>query len=126
MPHFDQGTWLAYRTKTAQEMGPPKLPAHVALPGAKAAISHEHLLAHHDTGKSEHEIVQRVNAKWAQAHAEQTAEHARWVAGPYAEALMEMRHRADEKAAEEMRQRVLFNEILRERGDRARDAETSR
>lgn len=117
MPHFDQSTWLAYRARAAQEMGPPKLPAMVALPGAKAAISHEHLVAHHDTGRGEHEIVQRVNAKWADAHAERTAEHARWVAGPYAEALEEMRRRAAEKQAEEMRQRALFAEILRERAD---------
>lgn len=122
MPNFDQSTWLAYRAMAAQEMGPPQPPQMVALPGAKAAISHDHLLAHQDAGRGEHEIGERVNAKWAEANAEQTAAHARWVAGPYSEAIGEMRRRAAEEAAAEMRKQAMFEQILREREGHAGDA----
>lgn len=118
MTSFDQATFLAYRAMAAQEMGPPKLPAHVALPGAKAAISHAHLLAHQDAGRHEHAIVERVNAKWERDNTTVIAEHQRWASGPYNDAIVEMRERAVEAAAEEMRRKALFEEIMRERGER--------
>jgi hypothetical protein len=115
MPNYDQSTWLAYRALSAQEMGPPELPEHVALPGAKAAISHAHLLAHQDAGRQERDVVERVNAKWQQANADLLAEHAAWASGPYHDAIEQMRTDAAEKAAEELRRRALFEQILRER-----------
>jgi hypothetical protein len=115
MPNYDQSTWLAYRALSAQEMGPPELPEHVALPGAKAAISHAHLLAHQDAGRQERDVVERVNAKWQQANADLLAEHAAWAAGPYQAAIEQMRHDADTKAAERLRKQALWDEIVSER-----------
>lgn len=115
--NFDQSTFLAYRARAAQEMGDPQPPEMVALPGAKAAISHDHLLAHQANGRGEHEITARVNAKWAEAHADQTEQHARWVSGPYTQAIEEMRRRAAEEMAAEMRKQAMFDQILQERAD---------
>jgi hypothetical protein len=115
MPNFDQSTWLAYRVQTAQEMGPPKLPELVALPGAKAAVPHAHLLAHQEAGRLEQDVIKRVNAKWREANAASLEEHDRWVAGPYAGAIAEMRKREMATAAEQLRKQALFEEILKER-----------
>lgn len=117
-PSFDQSTWLAYRAQAAQEMGPPKLPAMVALPGAKAAVSHAHLLAHQDAGRGGHDITERVNAKWRERNAATLAEHAQWVSGPYAGAIEAMRKQAAEKAAEQLRRQTAFEQIMREREER--------
>lgn len=118
MPNYDQSTFLAYRAQAAREVGPPKPPKMVALPGAKAAISHDHLLAHQDAGRCERDIVDRVNAKWSAAHADEAQEHAQWVAGPYSEAIEEMRRRQADKMAAEMRKQAFFDQILRERDGR--------
>lgn len=115
MPHFDQSTWLAYRVQSAQEMGPPDPPKHVALPGARVAIPHEYLLAHQSLGRGEVEVVSRVNEKWRQEAAQRLSEHAEWVSGPYADAIAEMRRKAAEKTAEDMRKRAFLDEILSER-----------
>lgn len=116
-PSFDQSTWLAYRAQAAQEMGPPQLPAHVALPGAKAAVPHDRLVAHQEAGHDQHEIVARANERWERDHAGAIEEHQRWAAGPYAEALEQLRHAAAEKAAEKMRREAAFEQILKERAD---------
>ena len=115
MTSFDQATFLAYRVQTAAEMGPPKLPAHVALPGAKTAIAHDRLLAHQDAGHDQHEIVARANERWTRDNASVITEHQRWAAGPYHDAIEQMRKDAAEKAAEELRRRALFEQILAER-----------
>lgn len=87
----------------------------VALPAAKAAISHDHLLAHQSLGRREVDVVVRVNEKWQQEGAQRLSEHASWVSGPYTAAIVEMRKRAAEKAAEELRRRAMFEQILKER-----------
>lgn len=118
MTNFDQSTWLAYRVQTAQQMGDAALPALVALPGAKAAISHDRLLVHQASGKRELEIVERINANWRELNKDRLAEHDAWVAGPYSSAIQQMRERAIQKAAEEMRKRATFEQILEERNAR--------
>jgi hypothetical protein len=115
MPNFDQSTWLAYRVRTAQEMGPPKLPSHVALPGAKAAVPHDRLIAHQEAGHDQHEIVARANERWDRDNSGVIEQHQRWAAGPYQAAIEQMRIDAAEKAAEELRRRALFEQILAER-----------
>lgn len=118
MPNFDQSTWLAYRVQAAQQMGPPQAPGMVALPGAKAAVSHDRLLAHQQAGHDQAEIVARVNARWEQDNAAVVEEHNLWAAGPYASALEQMRKQAAEKAAEQMRKQAVFDQILAERDAR--------
>ena len=113
--HYDLATFLANRAAVAKEMGPPKPPAHVALPGAKRAIEHDRLVAYQQAGRSHDVIVERVNARYRDENAGRLAEHARWVAGPYQAAIEEMRRRAAEKAAEEMRRRALFEQLVAER-----------
>lgn len=118
MASFDQSTWLAYRAQAALEMGPPQPPGMVALPGAKTAVAHDRLLAHQQAGRGQDEIVARVNARWGQDNSAVVEEHQRWAAGPYAEALEQMRRQAAEKAAEKMRKQAAFDQILAERDAR--------
>lgn len=118
MTSFDQATFLAYRAQAAAEMGPPKLPAHVALPGAKTAVAHDRLLAHQEAGHDQHEIVARANERWARDNASVITEHQRWAAGPYHDAIEQMRREAAAQAAEKMRAAAVFEEILREREER--------
>jgi hypothetical protein len=115
MTSFDQATFLAYRAQAAAEMGPPKLPSHVALPGAKAAVPHDRLIAHQEAGHDQHEIVARANERWDRDHAGAIEEHQRWASGPYQAAIEQMRKDAAEKAAEELRRRALFEQIIAER-----------
>ena len=63
--HYDQSTWMAKRVADATVLGPPKLPGHVALPGAKVAIPHDRLVAYQEAGLGEHQIRERVNARHA-------------------------------------------------------------
>lgn len=115
MPQFDQSTWLAYRVVAARDIHPPAHPPAVVPPGAKVAIPHDVLLAHQASGKSEPEIVARVNANWRQKAAQSLTEHAAWVAGPYHDAIVTMREKAAREAAEEQRRRALFEQIVSER-----------
>lgn len=64
-PMFDQSAFLAARKRWAEEMGPPKLPAVVALPGAKAPIATDRLKALQELGLAEHEIIKRINGAHA-------------------------------------------------------------
>lgn len=117
--NFDQSTWLAHRALDAQTLPPAKI-THVALPGAKQAIEHDRLRAYQAAGHDQHAIVQRVNERWHAQHAQRLAGHRRWVAGPYAGAIEELRRIEAEKAAEELRRRALFESLIAER--EARDA----
>lgn len=110
--HFDQSTWLAHRAIDAEAIGPPEPPKLVALPGAKAAIPHDRLLAHHARGNSEHVIVQRTNDRWRRENADRLQAHQRWIAGPYQSAIEELRKQAMEEAAEELRRRAVFERLL--------------
>ena len=112
---WDASTYLAHRALDAQQIGPPKDPDFVALPGAKAAIDHDRLLAHQELGHGQEEIVERVNARWEEENAQAIDEHKRWVSGPYLNAIEQM-HRAElERRAKELRDRALFEELLAER-----------
>jgi hypothetical protein len=113
--HHDHSTWLAKRAKEAAELGPPQPPEMVALPGAKAAIARDRLDALLDHGHDDHAIVANVNARWREANAQHLAAHKAWVHGPYVGAIEEMRHKALEAEAHELRRRALFEQILRER-----------
>lgn len=61
--NYDQSTFLAARVADAAILGPPQLPSHVAIPGARVAIPHDRLVAYQDAGLGEHEIRERVNAR---------------------------------------------------------------
>lgn len=111
----DMATQLAHAAQDAAEIGPPQPPSHVVLPGAKQAITHAHLLAYQTAGSDQHTIVARVNQRFEREHADTLAKHAEWVQGPYAGAIEEMRRRAAEKAAEQMRERALFEALIAER-----------
>lgn len=113
--HFTQSAWQAARAIAAEQIGPPELPEHVALPGAKAAVPHDRLLAYQDADMGEHEIVGRVNERYRREHAERLAAHARWVAGPYANAIEEMAKRAAEAAAAKLREQAAWEAMLAER-----------
>lgn len=115
--HFNQSTFLAQRAIEAEALGPPKPPRHVALPGAKQAIPHDRLLAHQARGHDPHVIVERVNARWRQEHAARLDAHRQWVAGPYEGALEEMRKRAAEEAAAELRRKAAFERWMEEHAD---------
>lgn len=112
--HYDQGTWMAKRALDAAALGPPKPPQQVALPGAKAAIDHDRLLAYQDLGLGEHEIRDRVNARYDAENADRLAEHKRWAAGPYQGAIEELRRQEMQRAAEQ-RRRAIFEQIVAER-----------
>jgi len=112
---FDQSTFLAHRAREAAKIGPPKPPQHVALPGAKAAVAHDRLLAYQDAELDSDAITERVNERWRAENAELLAEHSRWVAGPYVAALEDARKAEIEAAAKALRTRALFEEIMRER-----------
>lgn len=114
MSTWSQSAWQAKRAIEAEQIGPPKLPEHVALPGARQAVPHDRLLAYQDADMGEHEIVERVNGRWAEEHAERLEAHARWVAGPYSGAIEELRKQAMEAAAEELRRKAAFERILSE------------
>lgn len=118
--HWDQSTWLAHRALDAAAIGPPKPPAFVALPGAKAAVDHDRLVAHQELGHGAEEIVERVNARWEGENAERLDAHKRWVAGPYASAIEEMRRAEMERQADELRRRALFDAMIAEREERGR------
>lgn len=111
----DMASQLAHAAMDVKTLGPPKPPAHVALPGALQAIPHAHLLAYQAAGHDQHTIVARINERHDQANADRLAEHKRWVQGPYVNALEEMSRRAAEKAAEEMRRRAVFEALIAER-----------
>ena len=112
---YDISTFLAHRAIEAAAIGPPKLPQHVALPGAKLAVEHDRLLAYQDAGHDEQSIVDRTNARWQEAHSAQLAAHEEWVSGPYRDAIVEMSRRKMEAAAEDMRRQAMLDEILAER-----------
>ena len=111
---FDASTFLAYRAIDAETL-PLELPQMVALPGAKAAIDHDRLQAHHARGHDQDTIVARVNERWERHNAARIAEHRRWVLGPYAGAIEEMREAQMRAQAEELRRRAVFEEIMAER-----------
>lgn len=111
--HFDQSTFLAARSIAAEQIGPAPDPEHVALPGAKAAISHDRLLAHQDAGHDQHEIVTRLNRKWDEQNAERLASHDRWVHGQYATAIQTMREQAMREHAEQLRRVAAFEKLTR-------------
>lgn len=113
--HYDHGTWMAKRALDAAALGPPKPPPQVTLPGAKAAIDHDRLLAYQDLGLGEHEIRERVNARYDAENADRLAEHKRWAAGPYQGAIEELRRQEMQRAAEEQRRRAIFEQIVAER-----------
>lgn len=115
MPDFTQGTWTAKGAMDAQELGPPKPPKHVVLPGAKAAIGHDELLARHDAGHDSERIVARVNERWETENADRLAEHARWARGPYHDALQKIAEAQAQAAAKEQRRRAIFEQIVSER-----------
>src|SRR5579872_2386887 len=64
MPTWNHAAWLAKRYADAQTMPAPKPRAEIALPGAKRAIQHDRLLAHHGLDRGEHEIVALENERW--------------------------------------------------------------
>ena len=112
--HFDASTWLAHRAIDATTL--PDAPVeHVALPGAKAAVPHDRLVAYQAAGHDQHQIVARINQRWDEQHADRLKDHRQWVAGPYAGALEELRRIEQEKAAEELRRRHLFDQMISER-----------
>lgn len=113
--HFDQSTWLAKRAVEAARLGPPTPPAVVVLPGAKAAIPHDRLVAYQAAGYSEGEIVAQENARWNAANADQLADHTSWVRH-YQTALAEMRQKASEALAEQQRRQAVFEALMAERG----------
>lgn len=113
--HFDQSTWLAKQVIDAEAIGTPPTPLFVALPGARAPIAHERLLAYQAAGHDEHSIVQRTNARWEADNAERLAAHRQWVAGPYHDALMELRRVEMEAQAEAARKRAIFDRLVAER-----------
>jgi hypothetical protein len=113
--HYSQAAWMAKVAIEAEEIGSPRLPEHVALPGAKQAVPQDRLLAYQDAGLGEHEIVGRVNARYRQENAVRLDAHARWVQGPYANAIEEMARRDAEAKAQALRERALFQELIRER-----------
>lgn len=59
-PAFDQSTFLAARSEWAQQIidNPP---VRVALPGAKAPIATDRLIALQELGVTNGEIVERIN-----------------------------------------------------------------
>lgn len=113
--HFDASTFLAHRALDAVELGPPKPPKHVALPGAKRAVEHERLLALQDAGNDQHAITARTNAKHAAESSQRLADHQVWVAGMYSQAIVQMREQQALAAAAEQRRRAMFEQIMRER-----------
>ena len=112
--HFDQSTFLAARSIAAEQIGPAPDPEHVALPGAKQAISHDRLLAHQDAGHDQREIVERVNRTFEREHADRLADHARWVQGSYSGAIQAMREQAARDHAERLRRQAAFEKLTRE------------
>lgn len=113
--HYDQSSWTADRVKQAAELGPPKNPVVVALPGAKVAISHDELTAHQADGLHMHEIVDKINKKWRARNANVLAEHERWATGPYREGVDKLKKMRELSIAEDMRRRMIFEQIVRER-----------
>lgn len=107
----NQSTFLAARAKEAQNLGTSQ-PKAVALPGAKQAVAHDMLLAHHDSGHDQHEIVRRVNARWEREHADRLTAHREWTTGPYANAIEELRRAKMEEAAEDLRRRARLEQLL--------------
>lgn len=110
---FNTSTFLAARAIEAADMGPPPKPKIVALPGAKAAISHDLLLAHQASGKDQHAIVQRINERWAAENADRLASHHHWTAR-YADAVAESRRRQEKRLAEDQRRRAILEQMIAE------------
>ncbi len=115
MPTWNHAAWLAKRYADAQTMPAPKPRAEIALPGAKRAIQHDRLLAHHGLDRGEHEIVALENERWERENADRLAAHAAWVSGPYHAAIAQARELEAQRAAEELRKCALFEQILAER-----------
>lgn len=115
MPTFTQSTWAAKGAMDAEDLGPPEPPGHVALPGAKAAIPHDELLARQDAGHDSERIVARVNDRWNTENADRLAEHTRWARGPYHDALQKMAEAQAQAQAQEQRRRAIFEQIISER-----------
>lgn len=92
--HYDFSAWLARRAVEVADGDEPAV-EHVVLPGAKEAIAHARLVAYQERGMGEHEIVDRLNARWRERNAARLAEHARWLAGPYQAALQAPRERGE-------------------------------
>lgn len=109
--NWTQSAWQAHGAIAAAAIGPPKLPEHVALPGAKAAVPHDRLVAYQDADMGEHEIVDRVNERWVQDNAERLTQHERWVAG-YEGAIQTLREQAAQEAAERLRKQAAFERLL--------------
>ena len=112
---WDQSSYMAHRALDAAEIGPPENPPQVALPGAKAAIDHDRLLAHQELGHGAEEIVERVNARWEDENRERLDAHRAWVRGPYLNAIERMHQAEMQRKAEEQRRQALFEEMVRER-----------
>ena len=111
---WDHSTWLAKRAREAAELGPPQLPGHVVLPGARTAIEHDMLVAYQDHGLDQHEIAAQINQNWHVEHAERLAEHREWVQGPYVASIRGMRELQAQAAAMALRQRVALERLAEE------------
>jgi hypothetical protein len=107
-------TFLAKRVADARTLGPPAMVDHIVLPGAKRAVPHDRLLAYQASGHDEQSIVARVNERYAADNAGRLQAHREWVAGPYHGAIVAMRELAARKAAEELRLRSTFEQMLTE------------
>lgn len=112
---WDHSTFLAKRARESADLGPPKLPTHVALPGARAAVAHDRLVAYQQSGLAEDEIRERTNQRWAQDHDAAIQGHAEWVSGPYVQHIQQARERAAQEAAGALRRRALFDQFVAER-----------
>lgn len=109
--HFDASTFLAHRAIEAQRIGPPQTPAHVVLAGMRTALAHDRLIALQQSGRDEHAITARVNDGWVKANSERLEAHRRWAAGPYQQALEQIRQEQAQHAAEQLRRQARFDEL---------------
>lgn len=110
-----QASMLAARAIQAQELSDDP-PAEIVLPGAKVAVAHDRLLAHQQLGHDQDMIVAAANARWAETHAAQIAQHQEWT-GRYNHALDRMREKQAQDAAAELKRRSEFEAWMRERGN---------
>lgn len=112
---WNMSSLLAHRAIDAKTLPSSSPPLHVALPGAKAAIPHDYLLAYQEQGLQEHEIAERANARWERDNAERLAAHRRWVTGPYSDAIQQMREAAAREHGEKLRREAALEQWMRER-----------
>lgn len=81
MNRYSHAQWLARNAHLIRQSGGAKQPEHFALPGAFAPIHRDRLDAHMETGKTMHEVTERVNAAWAKSPVarRRLAQHRAWL-----------------------------------------------